>query len=102
MGWSIGSRKFSRRCQPFGEESRIVGEGDAEFGFDLTEGFDCVGHAVVEFERGMLRFDFSVSRSGWLLWGASRSHKGVRSFCVSPKNVKIPCHLSRTRILYKR
>jgi hypothetical protein len=50
MGWSIGFREFSRRRQPLGEESRIVGEGDAEFGFDLTEGFDFVGHEAVGFE----------------------------------------------------
>jgi hypothetical protein len=51
---SIGFREFSRRRQPFGEESCIFGEGDAEFGFDLTEGFDFVGYGVVGFERGML------------------------------------------------
>jgi hypothetical protein len=60
----IGFREFSRRRQPFGEESWIFGEGDAEFGFDLTEGFDFVGHEVVGFERGMFWFDPSVSRSG--------------------------------------
>jgi hypothetical protein len=69
MGWSIGFREFSRRGQLFGEESGIFGEGDAEFGFDLTEGFDFVGHEVVGFKRVMPWFNFSVTPLGWLLWG---------------------------------
>jgi hypothetical protein len=72
IGWSIGFREFSRRRQPLGEESRIVGEGDAEFGFDLTEGFDFVGDEVVGLERGVFWFDFSATFWVGFAWWQDR------------------------------
>jgi hypothetical protein len=76
MGWAIGFREFSPRHQPFGEESGIVSEGDAEFGFDLTEDFNFVGHEVVGFEWGMLWLDFSVTSLGWM-WDI-KSMRGLK------------------------